>query len=149
MVNKKDKMLLEEMQDRFPFSTRPYHDIAVKLGMKEREVLKRTRVLKQRKIIRYIGPVFDPGKLKLVSCLAAAHVPDKKLKRAAAVINKHPFVSHNYLRDDEFNVWFTVSAPSVSRLKFILAGIKKDAGLKEILYLPAVKLYKIDARFKI
>jgi len=148
MVNKKDKKLLEELQDRFPLSTRPYHDIAVKLGMKECEVLKKVRGLKQQKIIRYIGPVFDPKKLKLVSCLAAAHVPEKKLKRAAAIINKYPFVSHNYLRDGEFNVWFTVSASSTARLKSILFRIKKDAGLKEVLYLPAVKIYKIDARFK-
>ena len=72
-----------------------------------------------------------------------------RIETAVRIINEYPQVSHNYLRDAEFNIWFTVTASSHTRLLRIIREIKKRAGLKDILNLKTLKVFKIDARFRL
>ena len=148
-MNKKEKRLLEELQFNFPITSRPYLEIAKRTGFSESSLLRKARTLKKRGIIRYIGPVFNLNKMGFCSTLIAARVPEKKIETAVRIINEYPQVSHNYLRDAEFNIWFTVTASSHSRLLRIIREIKKRAGLKDILNLKTLKVFKIDARFKL
>lgn len=148
-MNKKEKRLLEELQFNFPITSRPYLEIAKRSGFSENNLIHKVRTLKKRGIIRYIGPVFNLNNMGFSSTLIAARLPEKKVKRAVRIINEYPQVSHNYLRDAEFNIWFTVTAPSHSRLLRIIREIKKRAGLKDILNLKTLKVFKIDARFKL
>src|SRR5207247_9299126 len=65
--------------------------------------------------------------------------------RPAAVINAHPGVSHNYLRDHEFNLWFTIAVEPDSKLGLdgTLAALADEAGAESIRQLPTLKLFKI------
>jgi len=148
-MNKKEKRLLEELQFNFPITSRPYLEIAKRTGFSESSLLGKVRTLKKRGIIRYIGPVFNLNKMGFCSTLIAARVPGKKIETAVRIINEYPQVSHNYLRDAEFNIWFTVTASSHTRLLRIIREIKKRAGLKDILNLKTLKVFKIDARFRL
>ncbi|MFH1338564.1 MAG: Lrp/AsnC family transcriptional regulator [Candidatus Omnitrophota bacterium] len=150
-MNKKEKRLLEELQFNFPITSRPYLEIGKRTGFSESGLLHKARALKKRGIIRYIGPVFNLNKMGFSSTLIAARVPESKIERAVRIINDYPQVSHNYLRDAEFNIWFTVTAPSRSRLLRIIREIKRKAGIKDkdILSLNTLKVFKIDARFKL
>jgi len=149
MQNQKNRLLLKELQNNFPVSERPYFEIGRRLGLSEPEVIRKLKKFKKNGLLRYVGAIFDTKKLRLKSSLVAMAVPKLRLAQVTKIINSHPEVSHNYLRDDIFNVWFTVSAGSKQRLKNIISQIKKNTKIAKTLDLATKKVFKIDARFKI
>ena len=149
VLTKLDKLILKEFQDNFPIVSRPYALAAEKFNLTEDELIRKVKDLKKRKLIRYIGATFENKKLGISSALVAMSVPEKDIRRVAKIINSYPQVSHNYLRAGEFNMWFTLSAPSVSLLAKLLKQIKQRAGVTKVLNLETVRVFKIDARFKV
>jgi DNA-binding Lrp family transcriptional regulator len=147
MLKSKDRLLLRELQDNFPFSLRPYLDIGKRLRLSETEVINRVKALKKKKIIRYVGGIFDTKRLGIQSTLVAMSVPQERIKRVSKMINSYPEVSHNYLRNHKFNLWFTLCAPSKAGLLRLLGRIKKRTGISQTLNLATLKVFKIDARF--
>ncbi len=73
-------------------------------------------------------------------------MPPERLERFVEVVNRYPGVTHNYLRQHHFNVWFTLIAESPARLEQILAEISGSSGV-EVLSLPAQEIYKIKVDF--
>ena len=144
-----DKAILNRIQSDFPITSRPYRTIAADLGLSEGEVLKRVSRLKASGIIRRIGGNFKPEKLGFVSTLCAAKVPEEKISQFAEVVNRYPGVTHNYRRDNTFNVWFTFIAPSMDEINANLEQIAAQTGVTDILNLPATRVFKIRAEFKV
>jgi DNA-binding Lrp family transcriptional regulator len=144
-----DKAILNRIQSDFPITSRPYRTIAEDLGLSEGEVLKRVSRLKASGIIRRIGGNFKPEKLGFVSTLCAAKVPEDKISQFAEVVNRYPGVTHNYRRDNTFNVWFTFIAPSMDEINANLEQISAQTGVTDILNLPATRVFKIRAEFKV
>lgn len=144
-----DKAILNRIQSDFPITSRPYRTIAADLGLSEGEVLKRVSRLKVSGIIRRIGGNFKPEKLGFVSTLCAAKVPEEKISQFAEVVNRYPGVTHNYRRDNTFNVWFTFIAPSMDEINANLEQISAQTGVTDILNLPATRVFKIRAEFKV
>jgi DNA-binding Lrp family transcriptional regulator len=142
-----DKIIINRIQSDFPITPRPFKNIAKALGLTEDEVIKRIRQLKENGIIRRIGGNFVPEKLGFVSTLCAAKVPEDKIDLFAAAVNRYSGVTHNYQRDNEFNIWFTFIAPSMEEIKENLKEIAQQTGVNEIINLPATKVYKIKAQF--
>jgi len=142
-----DKAILNLIQSDFPISSRPYLVIADKLDLAEDDVIRRLKKLKKNGIIRRIGGNFVPEKLGFVSTLCAAVVPEDKIKVFTNTINRYPGVTHNYLRDGNFNVWFTFIAPSMKEIDINIKQISKETGVKEIINLPATRVFKIKAHF--
>jgi DNA-binding Lrp family transcriptional regulator len=105
--------------------------------------------MKDEGIIRRIGAVFDGNKLGRVSTLCAAHVPEEKLKKFVDTVNAHKGVTHNYLRNNEYNVWFTVNAAVRADIDVFLAQLKEKTGVMDILDMQAVRVFKIDASFEV
>src|SRR5210317_1058372 len=126
-----DKAILNRIQSDFPITSRPYRTIAEDLGLSEGEVLKRVSRLKASGIIRRIGGNFKPEKLGFVSTLCAAKVPEEKISQFAEVVNRYPGVTHNYRRDNTFNVWFTFIAPSMDEINTNLAQIAAQTGVTD------------------
>ena len=144
-----DRAILNRIQSDFPLTPRPYHTISQELEESEVEVIKRVRRLKDAGIIRRIGGNFTPHALGFVSTLCAAKVPPDKIKRFAKVVNRYPGVTHNYRRENTYNVWFTFIAPSMDEIEANLKQIAKKTGVADILNLPATDVFKIKAEFKI
>jgi len=144
-----DRAILNRIQSDFPVASRPYRVIAEKLDLAEGEVIRRVLRLKEEGIIRRIGGNFTPDKLGFVSTLCAASVPEDKISRFAEVVNRYPGVTHNYRRDNTFNIWFTFIAPTMDEINANLKQIAEETGVTEILNLPATKVFKIRAEFKI
>lgn len=142
-----DRRILNAIQSNFPIEQNPYNKIAENLGLTEAAVLDRVRALKAAGIIRRIGGNFVPDKLGYVSTLCAARVPVEKLDLFAEAVNEYPGVTHNYIRDNEFNVWFTFIAPSMEKIETNLDEIRRRTGVAEVLSLPATKVFKIKAEF--
>src|SRR6185312_8835632 len=111
-----DKRLLNQMQGSFPIVARPYAAVAHELGVQEDVVLKRVRELIDERIIRQVTPIYDTRAFGYGSMLVAAKIDAEHPWRAATIINSHPGVSHNYLRNHEFNMWFTIAVEEDSAL---------------------------------
>ena len=144
-----DKAILNRIQSNFPISSRPYQVIASELDLTEQEVIQRTQKLKSNQIIRRIGANFVPGKLGYVSTLCAAIVPAPKIDLFTSVVNRFPGVTHNYLRENEFNIWFTFIAPSIEDIENNIKLIKNETGIDTIINLPATHVFKIRAKFNL
>jgi DNA-binding Lrp family transcriptional regulator len=140
-----DKKLLNAMQGAFPIVPRPYAEVATALGVEEAVVLKRVAELVQQRIIRQVTPIFDTRAFGYQSMLVAAKVDPEHPWRPAKIINAHPGVSHNYLRNHEFNMWFTVATEPDSKLGLegTLEVLQKETGAESVRQLPTLKLFKI------
>jgi DNA-binding Lrp family transcriptional regulator len=140
-----DKRLLNLMQGSFPIAERPYQAVAAEAGITEDEALQRVQRLLDDRIIRQVTPIFDTRALGYSSMLVAAKVDPENPWRAANIINAHPGVSHNYLRNHEFNIWFTIATEPDSPLGLekTLEVLGELAGAESIRQLPTLKLFKI------
>ena len=144
-----DRSILNQIQSDFPITPRPYRTIAEELGLTEDEVLERVHRLKESGIIRRIGGNFTPEKLGFVSTLCAAKVPEEKISQFAQVVNRYPGVTHNYRRENTYNIWFTFIATSMEEINASLKQIAAETGVTEILNLPATRVFKIRAEFQL
>jgi siroheme decarboxylase len=140
-----DKRLLNLMQGSFPIAPRPYQHVAERSGITEAAAIARVQELIEERIIRQVTPIFDTRALGYSSMLVAAKVDPENPWRAANVINQHPGVSHNYLRNHEFNIWFTIATEPDSPLGLerTLEVLAQEAGAESVRQLPTLKLFKI------
>ena len=142
-----DKKILNVLQKEFPLEERPFLIVGQRCGISEDETIRRVQKLKDEGIIRRIGAVFDGGKLGRVSTLCAARVPEKKIENFVQIVNANKNVTHNYRRNHEYNIWFTVSAPTASELEAFIKEVKEKTGVSDILDMRAVRTFKINASF--
>jgi siroheme decarboxylase len=144
-LDETDKRLLNLMQGKFPIAQRPYQHVAAEAGVSEDEVLGRIQRLLDERIIRQVTPIYDTRAFGYSSMLVAAKVDPENPWRAANIINEHPGVSHNYLRNHEFNIWFTIATEPDSPLGLdkTLEVLGAAAGAESIRELPTLKLFKI------
>jgi DNA-binding Lrp family transcriptional regulator len=140
-----DRKLLNLMQGSFPIAARPYQHVAGLAGIGEEEVMARVAHLLEKRIVRQVTPIFDTRALGYSSMLVAAKVDPEHPHRAAHVINEHPGVSHNYLRNHEFNLWFTIATEPDSELGLegTLEVLAREAGAESVRQLPTLRLFKI------
>jgi DNA-binding Lrp family transcriptional regulator len=102
--------------------------------------------MKQAGLIRQINAIFDTRRLGYKSALVAFSVMPEKLLEVADVVNEHPGVSHNYERNHEYNMWFTLAVPPGSDMKKDLDRMAALDGVIKYRLLPTLKLYKIGVR---
>jgi len=140
-----DKKLLNLMQGSFPLYPRPYAHVAKLAEVSEDDVMRRVSRLLDQRIIRQVTPIFDTRVLGYSSMLVAAKVDPEHPWRAGKIINSHPGVSHNYLRNHDFNMWFTIATEPDSKLGLqgTLALLAELTGAESVRQLPTLKLFKI------
>lgn len=141
------RALLNNFQQGFPLSARPYADLAQQLGVSEQEVIQTLKDLQDNKTISRVGPVFRVGSVG-ASTLAAMAVPAERLEEVAALVNEYDAVNHNYEREHGFNLWFVATAADDEDLQDTLRDIEQRSGL-EVMYLPMLEDYHIDLGFEL
>ncbi len=146
-MDNRDKELLNKIQRDFPVCSKPYLQLAEELGISEDEVIERISNLKKEGIIRRLGGTFDSRKLGYKSTLCAIKVPEERISEVTNIINSFIGVTHNYLREHEYNMWFTLIAPSKEHIISVLEQMKLKTGIDDILYLPAINFFKINVNF--
>jgi len=145
-LDKLDRALLTEVQSNFPVEHRPFDALGKKLGISEEECLERVIRLKAEKVIRQLSAIFDTRSLGYQSTLAAMKVDLARVDEAAEVVNQHPGVSHNYKRNDPFNIWFTIAVPPADSLERTVNILHQLARADETIVLPTLRLYKIGVK---
>ena len=140
--------ILSRIQKKFPLVAKPFKAIADELGMSEDEVLKILQKEKADKIIRQTSAIFDTKRLGYKSSLVAFKVAEDKIDKAVEIINSHPGISHNYERNHEFNIWFTLGVPPTSELGLdkTVEIIAKLTEADDYIMLPTLKLFKINVK---
>jgi len=144
-----DHRILDALQYDFPLSERPFDVLAERLGLDADLLWQRVELMIEQGVIRRLGASIDSRKLGFCSTLAAVRVRPDSVERAAEVVGRHHEVTHSYLRDHEFNIWFTIIAVDSGKIEAILDEIRGDLSLdpSDILNLPVKRMFKLDARF--
>lgn len=149
MMDQTDIKLMNIIQKNFPIHPRPYKVIAQEFKISEQEVIERILRMKDEGAIRKIGATFNSNKLGYMSTLCALTVSSERIAEVAQIINSYKGVTHNYIRDHAYNMWFTLTAPSAELLEETLDEIRKKTGISEILNLSAKRTFKINVNFQL
>src|SRR5438309_7900633 len=147
-MDKLDKEILNEIQWIFPLVPRPYTESAKKFELSDEELMQRLQSMKKSGVIRQMSAIFDTRRLGYKSALVAMATEAEKLDYVANQINRHPGVSHNYERNHEYNLWFTLAVPPGSDLKSEIDKFSKLSGIKKTRLLPTIKLFKIGVKLE-
>ncbi len=145
-IDESDKELLNEIQWTFPLVTRPFDAIAKKFNTTPEIIKEQLNQLKEIGVLRQLSAIFDTRKLGYTSSLVAMEIEHDKLEYVASQINRHPGVSHNYEREHEFNLWFTLAVPPGADLKKELEKFNVLKGIKKVRMLPTLQLFKIGVK---
>ena len=146
-LDETDRRILSGIQVDFPVVRWPYEALSSRLDVAGDEILYRVRRLCEAGIVRRIGAVFSSRRLGYVSTLVAARVPPERLEAAAAEASRLEGVTHNYAREHEYNLWFTLAARDEAELEEALRGLRARMGEGDMLSLPTVASYKAWAVF--
>ncbi len=138
-----DEALLNAAQGDFPVTPRPFAVLGETQGIGESECIERFNKMKEAGLIRYFGPVIATKALGFKSTLCAFKVAPGQIEKAAAVVSSHPGVSHNYEREGDINLWFTLAVPPDLDLEKDFNLLAERSGAELALMLPSVKTYKI------
>lgn len=144
-----DKILLAKLQQGFPLAKRPYQYLGMEIGLTEQKTRERVILMRKNNLIRRIGPVFANKKAGRYTTLIAFKVPQDRIEAIAGIISRQDYVSHNYLRQGEYNLWFTITAQSRAQLNHFIRCSLRMTGIKEYLNLPATRVFKLRAEFKL
>ncbi len=147
MNAKVEETVLGTIQSGFPIVPDPYGTLAEQLGLERGEVEKALLDLREEGLVRRIGASFDSKRLGYSSTLCALAAPPERADEVAAIINAYPGVTHNYLRENRYNIWFTLITRSSEDRARILGQIVEQSGCGDLLDMPATKMYKIRVDF--
>ncbi|MDA0988505.1 MAG: AsnC family transcriptional regulator [Chloroflexi bacterium] len=142
-----DRQLLNIIQSAFPLVEEPYQDLGKQLAISEADVIERITALKKSNVVRQISAIFDTRRLGYKTTLVAMRFPPETLDRSARVINKHPGVSHNYARNGNFNLWFTLAVPPSESLEETIADMAERTGAESHRMMSTIKFFKIGVNF--
>jgi siroheme decarboxylase len=144
-----DKKLLTLIQEGIPIDKKPFEKLAKELFITESEVINRIHKLKEDGYIRRMGGIFNSHKLGFKSTLCAMKVPENKIDEVAKLLNSYEEITHNYIREDSYNMWFTVITYSESNLFKLIDDIKLKTGIKDVIDLPSLKLFKVKVALNV
>lgn len=143
-----DKEILNEIQWSFPMVSEPYKELANRFHVTTDEMKRRIANLKSAGVLRQLSAIFDTRKLGYKSSLVAMSIEPDRLDYVANQINRHPGVSHNYERNHEYNLWFTLATPPGTDLKTEVDKFSKLGGINKVRLLPTIKLFKIGVKLE-
>ena len=142
-----DREVMNSLQSDFPLVREPFRAIGKRYGVEESEVLTRIRELKRKNVVRQIGAIFDTRRLGYSSTLVAMRFAESDLDRGAHILNAHPGISHNYARNGDFNLWFTLALPPGKDINAEVEKLTNLAGAKTARILPTIRFFKIGVNF--
>jgi len=152
MTSNFDVKLLMAIQYELPLTETPLVDLAENLGYDKDYVLKEVSELINKGVIKRYGANLNYKAFKDVkkAALVGFKVEDARVKEVAGKINRIDVLSlkHNFLREhEEYNVWFTIKAESVERIKELVSNVASECNVKDYVTLPTKRVWKMDVKY--
>jgi DNA-binding Lrp family transcriptional regulator len=144
-----DRAILNRIQIEVPITKRPFQVLAREHGISEDEMIERVRRMWDMGIVRRLGPILNYRAWGMSGVLVAAKVRKEHLGKARASIEDYPEITHAYLRDNAWNLWFTVIAENEDKRDEIIDRLGKQAKLEDIRKLPQARSFKLGVKFEI
>ena len=145
-LTKLQKRLCNALQEGLPICPKPYADLAKFLNNNEETVLQEIGQLKEAGVIRRICALINSRALGMTSTLVTAHIPEENLQEVTGAVNALENVSHNYLREHYYNLWFTLQAESPEQIEVTVSSLSGRFGI-DFYSLPIERVFKLDVRF--
>ncbi len=149
VFSEREGIILDGLQRGLPPVEDPFTGLAHEIGISQEELLETVTSLKAGNIIRNISGIFSGEALGFFLSLVALKVPPDRIDEVGAFISSHPGVSHNYVRNHDYNMWFTLAEENEDFFYHSLSVIKKKTGIEDSLVLRKEKLFKIGVLFKV
>ena len=149
MLSEFDKTILNAVQEDFPLVPRPFAALAEQLHTDENSLLERLQTLKEQGYLRRLGAYFDSDELGYYGTLVALRVEPSKLRSVIESVNRYEGVTHNYEREGEYNLWFTVQSSSEQKYRELLDKFRELPGVERMMDLRSEKKYKVRVQFRL
>jgi DNA-binding Lrp family transcriptional regulator len=117
--------VIRAVQHQVPFTPRPYAEIGRLVDLPESQVIELLQKWLDHGKLREISAILEGSALGYESALVAGRVPEGDLERVVPILNAHPTITHNYLRDHDYNLWFTIAAPQEIGLDAMVAALER------------------------
>lgn len=145
-LTKFQKRLCNVLQEDLPICWKPFDDLAKYLDTDEKTLLQQIAELKKMGIVRRFRALVNYRVLGMISTLVAAHIPADCLQAVTEAVNSLETVSHNYLRQHHYNMWFTLQAPNTQKIDLVLSELSGRFGI-DFHSLSVERFFKLDVRF--
>ena len=143
-----DRRLLDRIQAAVPLMRRPFAELGREFGISENEVLRRVQRFAELGMVRRLGPIVNYPAWNMSGALVAAKLDPARIDEARAAVAAVPEVTHTYLREHEWNLWFTIIAETEAARDAIAARLAEKLGLTEVRILPKGRGFKLGVRFE-
>lgn len=149
LLDELDRRILNRIQTEVPLNSRPFKVLGQEFGLSETEMLARVKRMRDLGIVRRLGPIINYPAWGMSGVLVAARADEDRLEAIKAIIEQYQEITHAYLRDSEWNFWFTVIAENEEKRDLIIDKVTREAGLEEVKALPQKKSFKLGVRFEL
>jgi len=139
--------LARAIQRAFPLERDPYARLGEPLGVGAEEVRAQLLSWERDELLREVSGILEGSALGHQSALVACCVPAEQLERVALIINEHPTITHNYVREHDYNLWFTIAVPDEMGIEASLERLGHAAGVPSFAILRRTLTFKIGVNF--
>lgn len=137
----------KRIQAEVPLVERPFAVLAEELSVSESTLLDLLNEWQDLGKLREISAVLEGSALGYDSALVAGKVPEHRVDAVAEIVNLHPTVTHNYLRNHDYNLWFTIATPKDTMgIEPTLTLLTKETGIP-FFSMRRTMTFKIGVRF--
>jgi len=141
-LSENDIKLINRVQRNFPLCKDPFSQIAKEISLDKSWVIQRLQELEEQQVISRFGSIAKRKK-NSYSTLAALKVPPERVNDVAHLVSSYDEVTHNYLREHEYNLWFVIQSKSESKLAAALEDLRQHMDFP-MLNLPVLESYHSD-----
>lgn len=113
MISDTDIKIIRELQKNLPLVSKPYQEIANRLGITEKELLKKIEYMKEKGYIRRFGAALRHREMGIdANAMIVWNVPEEECERIGKIIASFSEVTHCYQRplqkDWHYNIFAMV-----------------------------------------
>lgn len=142
-----DRQIINTLQEGFPICDSPCHEVAIRFGVSEQELIARLQKLLDNAILTRFGPLYHAERMGGALTLAAIKVPTERFAEVTNIINSFPEVAHNYARSHEFNMWFVIATETPEQIHQTILAIEQQTGLS-VYNMPKINEYFVGLKLE-
>lgn len=145
-MNPLENAIAKAVQTGVPFVSDPWREIGRSLAIPADQVLAQLRAWRDAGTLREISAVLEGSVMGYESALCTARV-GSRIDEVAAVLNAHPTITHNYVRDHAYDLWFTIAMPEEIGVDAALDALARATSVEKFHALRRTHTFKIGVRF--